>query len=77
LVAAKPRRRYVGRPGAELRAAAGGVARVTGASRVVFGHTHVEEDDGVYFNLGSFTYPKAARSYGLLVDDRRVERAWV
>jgi UDP-2,3-diacylglucosamine pyrophosphatase LpxH len=75
LAAAQPGRRYRGRPCRELRAAAHEVARLTDAQRVVFGHTHVEEDDGVYFNLGSFTYSRGPRSYAVLLDDDRVERA--
>lgn len=48
-------------PLAALQRGALAIAQLTLASRVVFGHTHVEEDDGVYFNLGSFGYPTSGR----------------
>lgn len=77
LAAAQPKRRYQGRPCKELRTAAHEVARLTEASQVVFGHTHVEEDDGVYFNLGTFTYSRGPRSYAVLLEDDRVQREYV
>ncbi len=53
-----------------LRAGAHQLVRLTGASRVIFGHTHVEEDDGVYANLGSFGYANASgRAYALVTED--------
>jgi hypothetical protein len=70
-----PRRRYAGRPLRDLALAAGRVARVTGASRVVFGHTHVEEDDGTYLNPGSFTDARGARCYAVLLDETRAQVA--
>lgn len=54
------------------------VARLTGASRVVFGHTHVEYDDGLYFNLGSFGYGgSAGRPYALVAPNGSVTRHFV
>lgn len=70
-----PRGRYPGRPVRELSTAAREVARITGATRVVFGHTHVEQDDGPYVNTGSFTYPRGERRYGVVLDDSRAEVA--
>jgi UDP-2,3-diacylglucosamine pyrophosphatase LpxH len=74
LAAANPKRRYQGRPCRELQLAAKEVQRITDASCVVFGHTHVVEDSSSYVNLGSFTYARGARSYGVVVDGHRVER---
>lgn len=52
-----------------LRTGAHAIATYTGARRVIFGHTHVEEDDGVYANLGSFGYANAhGRAYGMVTE---------
>jgi UDP-2,3-diacylglucosamine pyrophosphatase LpxH len=75
LVEQSPRGRYAGRPCRDLEAGALDIARVTGASRVVFGHTHVEADDGPYLNPGSFTYTPGRPCYALLLDDTRAEVA--
>lgn len=69
LLGQSPRGRYAGRPCQELNLGAHEVARITGASRVVFGHTHVEEDDGPYLNPGSFTYARGPRGYAILYGD--------
>jgi predicted phosphodiesterase len=54
------------------------VARLTLAKRVVFGHTHVEHDDGVYFNLGSFGYGGfQGRPYALVAPDGQVSRHFI
>lgn len=49
--------RYKNQPVRLLRSAADVVARLTGAKLVVFGHTHVPEQQGCYANAGSFGYP--------------------
>jgi predicted phosphodiesterase len=61
-----------------LARGADAVIRLTGASRVVFGHTHVEYDDGVYFNLGSFGYggPRG-RPYAVITPNGTVTRGFV
>jgi predicted phosphodiesterase len=48
--------RYAGAPVRRLREASELVLRHTGASLVVFGHTHVPEKAPGYLNPGSFTY---------------------
>lgn len=54
------------------------VVKLTGASRVVFGHTHVEHDDGVYFNLGSFGYGgSAGRPYAIVAPNGEITRCFV
>jgi len=60
--------RYQNQPIRLLRAGAQSVSRLTGASLVVFGHTHVPELDGCYANAGSFGYPAqgAGRPYLLV-----------
>lgn len=61
-----------------LRAGAHGLANLTTARRVIFGHTHVEEDDGVYANLGSFGYPNTlGRAYGVVTEDGAFTRYYV
>lgn len=61
-----------------LRAGAHTIATYTGARRVVFGHTHVEEDDGMYANLGSFGYANAhGRAYGLITDAGEFTRRYL
>lgn len=70
-ISARYGNRYAGLPVRRLRAAASDVAGVTGARNVVFGHTHVDEHDGVYVNGGSFAYPRTGpgRPY-VYVDER-------
>lgn len=54
------------------------VAHSTAATRVVFGHTHVEEQDGPYINLGSFGYPSArGRAYGLVTEEGAFTRLYL
>ncbi len=61
-----------------LRRGSDAVVKLTGASRVVFGHTHVEYDDDVYFNLGSFGYGgSAGRPYALVAPDGTVTRQFL
>jgi len=48
--------RYAGLPVRRLREAAGRVRELTGASQVIFGHTHVPDTGPGYLNPGSFTY---------------------
>jgi UDP-2,3-diacylglucosamine pyrophosphatase LpxH len=60
--------RYPG-PLEALRKGAHLIAQHTGARRVIFGHTHVEEDDGLYANLGSFGFPnERGRAFALLTE---------
>jgi UDP-2,3-diacylglucosamine pyrophosphatase LpxH len=60
--------RYPG-PLDALRTGAHLIAQCTGAGRVIFGHTHVEEDDGTYANLGSFGFPnERGRAFALLTE---------
>lgn len=66
--------RYDGEPVRRLRDAAALVADFTGATRVVMGHTHQEDEHGGYVNAGSFAYSRRdARPY-LVVDGSGVER---
>lgn len=54
------------------------VVRLTSARRVVFGHTHVEYDDGVYFNLGSFGYGCGlGRPYAIVAPNGEIKRRFV
>lgn len=65
-------------PLAALRTGAHAIATYTGAQRVVFGHTHVEEDDGVYVNLGSFGYANThGRAYGLVTEAGEFTRRYL
>jgi hypothetical protein len=48
--------RYEGLPVKRLREAAGHVQSITGATTVIFGHTHVPDTKDGYLNPGSFTY---------------------
>jgi predicted phosphodiesterase len=50
--------RYQHLPGTRLRHAAMRVSRATGASTVIFGHTHVEDGANGYVNLGSFAFSR-------------------
>lgn len=61
-----------------LSAGAQLVAHSTAAKRVVFGHTHVEEQAGPYTNLGSFGYPSArGRAYGLVTEEGAFTRLYL
>ncbi len=63
-----------GMPG-HLRRGASLVRRLTGASLVLFGHTHREDEAEGYLNSGSFGYPQSAERSFLRVDEhRRAER---
>lgn len=65
-------KRYDG-PVQSLRDAADLVADALGASCVVFGHTHVEEQTPRYVNLGSFAYCSSeGRPYALISPDGTV-----
>lgn len=64
-------------PLASLRRGATTIAEVTGAACVVFGHSHVEEEHGAYFNLGSFGYPSLGRRPYAVILDGAVERRYV
>jgi UDP-2,3-diacylglucosamine pyrophosphatase LpxH len=55
--------RYSGLVVPRLGEAAGLVRQTTGASLVVFGHTHVEVNEPGYVNLGSFGYARGQRPY--------------
>jgi predicted phosphodiesterase len=61
-----------------LREGALRIAAATRAVRVVFGHTHVEEDCGSYTNLGSFGYRgQRGRAYGLVTEDGDFTRCYL
>jgi predicted phosphodiesterase len=61
-----------------LRQGALKIADTTDAVRVVFGHTHVEEDYGPYTNLGSFGYPgQRGRAYGLITEEGAFTRCYL
>jgi hypothetical protein len=63
-----------GMPG-HLRRGAAVVRRLTGASLVLFGHTHREDEAEGYLNSGSFGYPQgAARSFLRVDGSGRAER---
>jgi UDP-2,3-diacylglucosamine pyrophosphatase LpxH len=63
-----------GMPG-HLRRGAAIVRRLTGASLVLFGHTHREDEAEGYLNSGSFGYPQGSARSFLRVDERgRAER---
>jgi UDP-2,3-diacylglucosamine pyrophosphatase LpxH len=63
-----------GMPG-HLRRGAAIVRRLTGASLVLFGHTHRDDEAEGYFNSGSFGYPERTERSFLRVDERgRAER---
>jgi predicted phosphodiesterase len=62
--------RYSGLPEERLRDAAHHIARETQAELVVFGHTHRQDDQPRYKNLGSFAYCGGAPRPYLLVDER-------
>jgi len=55
--------RYRDLPGARLREAALGVQSATGATTVIFGHTHVEDSAPGYVNLGSYAFARGRRPY--------------
>ena len=63
-----------GMPG-HLRRGAALVRQLTGASLVLFGHTHREDQAEGYLNSGSFGYPQGTERSFLRVDERgRAER---
>lgn len=58
-----------------LRAGAESIQRLTRASTVVFGHSHVVDDAPGYVNLGSFGFPaRTGRSFVVVTRDGRVVR---
>jgi hypothetical protein len=67
--------RYSGLPVRRLRQASARVRDITGASLVIFGHTHVPETNATYVNPGSFTYRDGEpRPYAYVERDGRGER---
>ncbi len=70
------KKRYGGTVVGQLGAAAQQVRTITGSKLVVFGHTHVEVDDGGYVNLGSFGYGRPKRPYLLVATDGSHQRAF-
>jgi hypothetical protein len=67
--------RYEGLPVRRLRAAAGQVRELTRAELVIFGHTHVAENERGYLNPGSFTYRAGrGRPYAYVSRDSGAER---
>jgi UDP-2,3-diacylglucosamine pyrophosphatase LpxH len=60
--------RYSGLTEQRLREAALAIADTTGASLVVFGHTHREDEAPRYVNCGSFGYPKRPGRPYIVVD---------
>jgi UDP-2,3-diacylglucosamine pyrophosphatase LpxH len=70
--------RYEGLPVKRLRQASARVREITGASLVIFGHTHVPETNATYVNPGSFTYRDGApRPYAFVERDGRAARRTV
>jgi UDP-2,3-diacylglucosamine pyrophosphatase LpxH len=61
--------RYGGLLEERMREAARFIRERTGATSVVFGHSHVKEDTPGYLNPGSFGYPKGPRAW-VHVDER-------
>jgi UDP-2,3-diacylglucosamine pyrophosphatase LpxH len=76
------RDRYAGTVAERLAGSARCVADRTGASLVIFGHTHREAEGEGYANTGSFAFPRGAggRPYleieGPAADPRAVRRHW-
>jgi hypothetical protein len=67
--------RYSGLPVRRLRQASTRVRDITGATLVIFGHTHVPETNATYVNPGSFTYRDGTpRPYAFVERDGRAER---
>jgi hypothetical protein len=67
--------RYEGLPVKRLRDAAGHVQELTGATVVIFGHTHVADTKDGYLNPGSFKYREgSARPYAYVGTDGKAER---
>jgi len=67
--------RYERLPVRRLREAAARVRELTAAEHVIFGHTHVAEQERGYTNPGSFTYrSNAARPYAFVTGEGHVER---
>jgi predicted phosphodiesterase len=60
--------RYSALPEQRLRDAARNIAQTTGAELVVFGHTHREDSQPRYLNLGSFAYSAGGARPYLVVD---------
>ncbi len=61
-----------------MREAARFLRERTGASTVVFGHSHVVEDEPGYLNGGSFGYPNGrGRGYVHVDEDGRAELRYV
>jgi len=75
---AKGTNRYGGQLEQRLEDAAAAVRELTGASFVVFGHTHRLRETQRYSNPGSFAYPPAGgRGYVVVSSTERVElRRW-
>jgi UDP-2,3-diacylglucosamine pyrophosphatase LpxH len=64
--------RYAGVLERRLRAAARTIAELTGATLVVFGHTHREDSSAGYLNPGAFGFPTGgAARYVLVGVDRK------
>ncbi|HEV8547862.1 MAG TPA: hypothetical protein VGQ57_02520, partial [Polyangiaceae bacterium] len=67
--------RYEGLPVKRLREAASHVQNITGATTVIFGHTHVPDAKNGYLNPGSFKYRKGdARPYAFVDLQGKAER---
>jgi hypothetical protein len=59
----------------ELRDGAALVSRLTGARLVILGHTHLEDEEHGYFNLGAFgDRPNPARTFVHVDEQGRAER---
>jgi UDP-2,3-diacylglucosamine pyrophosphatase LpxH len=66
--------RYAGVLEGRLRAAARTVGELSGASLVVFGHTHREDSSEGYLNPGAFGFPRGeAPRYVLVGEDGKAE----
>ena len=61
--------RYEDLPVERLRAAAARVRELTGASAVIFGHTHQVDEVAGYANSGSFGYAEQGRPYVRVGED--------
>lgn len=70
------KKRYAGTVVGQLGEAAKQVKEITQSKLVIFGHTHVEVDEGGYVNLGSFGYGKPKRPYLLVATDGCHRRAF-
>jgi UDP-2,3-diacylglucosamine pyrophosphatase LpxH len=65
--------RYGGLLEERMREAASFIRERTGATTVVFGHSHVKEDGAGYLNPGSFGYPKGPRAWVHIDADGKAE----